>query len=240
MLPAQDADRAGRSSSTGSARRVRSAAFPIPEESPYDLFAVGHAGTAISTAVGMARGDEHLDRQATMSSPSSAMRRSSTASPFEGLNNAGTLKRQLLIVLNDNGMSISQPQGAFGHYLERMRVSTTYDEFKKISQNDRPPAAHRASASASRSMWQHFKEGVKSTFWPGQIFEAMGIKYIGPIDGHDLPGLINMLARSSTCRCAGAAAREDGQGQGLRDRRQRADQVPHPQRRSRSTAAGSR
>ena len=60
---------------------------------------------------------------------------------FEGLNNAGTLKRQLLLILNDNGMSISEPQGAVSEYLERIRVSTTYDQFKKISENARPHAA---------------------------------------------------------------------------------------------------
>src|SRR6185436_17177224 len=85
--------------------------FPMPEESDYDLFAVGHAGTAISTAVGMARGDAHLKRNnyvVAMVGDASIVNGMS----FEGLNNAGTVKRQLLIVLNDNGMSISQPQGA--------------------------------------------------------------------------------------------------------------------------------
>jgi 1-deoxy-D-xylulose-5-phosphate synthase len=90
-------------------------------------------------------------------------------------------------------MSISQPQGAFSHYLERVRVSTTYEEFKKISRN----VVHHLPSSVGHrieELWRHFKDGVKHTFWPGQIFEAMGIKYMGPIDGHDLPGLVNMLA----------------------------------------------
>src|SRR5215212_2784565 len=107
--------------------------FPSPEESPYDLFAVGHAGTAISTAVGMARGDGHLDRRnnvvAVVGDASIV-----NGLAFEGLNNAGTLDRQLLVILNDNGMSISQPQGAFSQYLERIRVSTTYEEFKRFSE----------------------------------------------------------------------------------------------------------
>jgi 1-deoxy-D-xylulose-5-phosphate synthase len=166
--------------------------FPNPEESPYDLFAVGHAGTAISTAVGMARGDAHLSKDShVVAIVGDASIVNGVA--LEGLNNAGTLHRQLLIILNDNGMSISQPQGAFSHYLERVRVSTTYDEFKKISRN----IVHQLPTGVGNrieAMWHHFKEGVKSTFWPGQIFEAMGIKYMGPIDGHDLPGMINMLA----------------------------------------------
>lgn len=165
--------------------------FPSPDESPYDLFAVGHAGTAISTAVGMARADQHLKREncvvAVVGDASIV-----NGLSFEGLNNAGLLKRQMLIVLNDNGMSISNPQGALSHYLERVRVSTTYDEFKKLSRK----IVHElpnSIGSRIEYMWRHFKEGVKSTFWPGQIFEALGVKYIGPLDGHDLPGLINML-----------------------------------------------
>src|ERR1700709_2807527 len=85
--------------------------FPSPDESPYDLFAVGHAGTAISTAAGMARGDaiagKHNHVVPLVGAPSIV-----NGLSFEGLNNAGTLKRQLLVVLNDNGMSISKPQGA--------------------------------------------------------------------------------------------------------------------------------
>src|SRR5262249_34999529 len=95
--------------------------FPSPLESPYDLFAVGHAGTAISTAVGMARGGAHLKKNghvvAVVGDASIV-----NGMAFEGLNNAGTLRRQLLIILNDNGMSISQPQGAFAAYLERIRI----------------------------------------------------------------------------------------------------------------------
>src|SRR6185369_13091387 len=143
--------------------------FPSPEESPYDLFSVGHAGTAISTAVGMARGDGALKRQnhvvAVVGDASIV-----NGLAFEGLNNAGTLPRQLLIILNDNGMSISHPQGAFSQYLERVRVSTTYEEFKKISRN----IVHQLPSSVGNrieQMWHHFKDGVKHTFWPGQIFE---------------------------------------------------------------------
>ncbi len=99
--------------------------FPNPSESSYDLFAVGHAGTAISTAVGMARGAEMQHKGGNVVAlvgDASIV----NGLAFEGLNNAGTLKRQLLIVLNDNGMSISKPQGAFSQYMERIRVSTTF------------------------------------------------------------------------------------------------------------------
>jgi 1-deoxy-D-xylulose-5-phosphate synthase len=165
--------------------------FPNPSESPYDLFAVGHAGTAISTAVGMARGDQHQGRQnhvAAVVGDASIV----NGLAFEGLNGAGMLRRQCLIVLNDNGMSISKPQGAFAHYLERVRVSSTYEEAKKVAEKlvGRLPTSVGGTIEA---IWHHLKEGFKGAMWPGQMFESLGIKYMGPLDGHDLPGLINML-----------------------------------------------
>jgi 1-deoxy-D-xylulose-5-phosphate synthase len=165
--------------------------FPNPFESPYDLFAVGHAGTAISTAVGMARGDQHQGRHnhvAAVVGDASIV----NGLAFEGLNGAGTLRRQCLIVLNDNGMSISKPQGAFAHYLERVRVSSTYEEAKRVAEKlvGRLPTS---VGSTIEAIWHHLKEGFKGAMWPGQMFESLGIKYMGPLDGHDLPGLINML-----------------------------------------------
>ena len=165
--------------------------FPSPFESPFDLFAVGHAGTSISTAVGMAKGDQLMKRNnhvACVIGDASIV----NGLAFEGLNGAGTLKRQCLIVLNDNGMSISKPQGAFAHYLERVRVSSTYEEAKKIAEKVVGKLPHSVG-STIEGIWHHLKEGFKGAMWPGQIFEGLGIKYIGPLDGHDLPGLINML-----------------------------------------------
>src|SRR5690606_10756818 len=105
--------------------------FPEPRESPYDLFSVGHAGTAISTAVGMARGDQLMGQghRKTVAIIGDASIVNGVA--LEGLNNAGTLKRQMLVVLNDNGMSIAPPQGAIASYFDRVRVSHTYSDFKK-------------------------------------------------------------------------------------------------------------
>ena len=166
--------------------------FPMPEESAYDLFAVGHAGTAISTAVGMARGallkriNNHVVAVVGDASIVNGL-------AFEGLNNAGTLKRQLLIILNDNGMSISEPQGAFSQYLERVRVSTTYEQFKRFSEK----LVHSLPTSVGHAIehaWDAFCSGVKGAMFHGQLFEALGIKYMGPIDGHDLPGLVNFLS----------------------------------------------
>ncbi|HET6250455.1 MAG TPA: 1-deoxy-D-xylulose-5-phosphate synthase [Tepidisphaeraceae bacterium] len=166
--------------------------FPSPEESPFDLFAVGHAGTAISTAVGMARGDQAAKRNndvVAVVGDSSIV----NGMALEGLNAAGTLKRQLLIILNDNGMSISHPQGAFAQYLERIRVSETYEEAKKFGKRLVDELPHSVG-HAIEGAWHLVRDGIKGMVWAGQMFETLGIKYLGPIDGHDLPGLINTFA----------------------------------------------
>jgi 1-deoxy-D-xylulose-5-phosphate synthase len=166
--------------------------FPNPTESDYDLFAVGHAGTAISTAVGIARadGDAGLKNHVVAVVGDASI---VNGLAMEGLNGAGTLRRQMLIILNDNGMSISKPQGAFSQYLERVRVSTTYEEFKRFSEK----LVHSLPTGLSHAVeqaWDAFCGGVKGAMWHGQVFEALGIKYMGPVEGHDLPGLINFLA----------------------------------------------
>jgi 1-deoxy-D-xylulose-5-phosphate synthase len=160
--------------------------FPDPTESPYDLFAVGHAGTSISTAVGMARADHLLERDTkivALVGDASIV----NGLAFEGLNNAGTLKRQMLIILNDNSMSISEPQGAFANYLEHLRVTTTYEEVKKrvTALLEQIPYGQQISDVA-----YNVKQGIKNTLAPGHIFEDLGLKYFGPVDGHDIPGLI--------------------------------------------------
>ena len=168
--------------------------FPDPAEGPYDLFSVGHAGTAISTAVGMARADAMLHRQTrVIALVGDASIVNGVA--LEGLNNAGTLKRQLLVILNDNSMSISEPQGAFANYLEHLRVTTTYDEVKRRVQDllDRIPYGQRLS-----DIGFQIKQGIKNAIAPGHIFEDLGLKYFGPVDGHDLPGLLEKLSELKT------------------------------------------
>ncbi|MCL2649172.1 MAG: 1-deoxy-D-xylulose-5-phosphate synthase [Phycisphaerales bacterium] len=163
--------------------------FPDPSESPYDLFSVGHAGTAISSAVGMACADQLLKKNTkvvALVGDASIV----NGLAFEGLNNAGTLNRQMLVILNDNSMSISEPQGAFANYLEHLRVTTTYEEVKKRVQHllEQIPYGQRIS-----DVGYHIKQGIKNTLAPGHIFEDLGLKYFGPIDGHDIPALLEKL-----------------------------------------------
>ena len=183
----------GRASQFDTLRKKGSlSGFPNPDESPYDIFSVGHAGTAISTAIGIAKADALAGKKSNviaMVGDSSIVNGLS----MEGLNHASGLKRQLLILLNDNGMSISQPQGAFAQYLERLRVSTTYDDAKRLAERvvGRLPVN---VAHTVESVWHHVKEGLKSAVWPGQPFESLGIKYFGPVNGHDLTELIQALS----------------------------------------------
>jgi len=96
----------------------------------------------------------------------------------------------MLVILNDNSMSISEPQGAFANYLEHLRVTTTYEEVKKrvLHLLEQIPYGQRIS-----DIGYHIKHGIKNTIAPGHIFEDLGLKYFGPIDGHDIPTLLEKL-----------------------------------------------
>lgn len=164
--------------------------FPDPHESDHDLFAVGHAGTAISTAVGMARGDEmlgHGDRKVVSFIGDASI---VNGVALEGLNNAGTLNRQFLVVLNDNGMSIAKPQGAMAAYFDRVRVSHTYTGFKDKSKQilDRMPGGSKLA-----SLYHRSTDALKAMLDAEHLFEHFGLICVGPVDGHDLESLIAML-----------------------------------------------
>jgi len=175
--------------------------FPEPSESPFDLFRVGHAGTGISTAVGMARGDT-LAGEAFDASKNKAGRRVVTligdasivnGVAMEGLNNAGTLNRQFLVVLNDNGMSISHPQGALAQYFDRVRLSNLYSGLKKSA---RGILKHVPGGSLVEEAYHRAGEATKAMLNEGGWFEHFGLVTVGPIDGHELPTLIDFLSEA--------------------------------------------
>ncbi len=164
--------------------------FPSIDESEYDLFNVGHAGTAIATAIGMARGDEMMKRDSrVVAVVGDASIVNGVA--FEGLNQAGTLKRQLLIILNDNRWGIGISQGGVAEQLAKFRASPIYDEIKQRAKTVIPKLP--LVGSALFDTLDHLKEGIKATVSPHQIFEQMGLLYVGPIDGHDIPHLVDTL-----------------------------------------------
>ncbi len=172
--------------------------FPDPRESVFDLFSVGHAGTAISTAVGMARGDE-INRESFDPKSRPDGRRvvalvgdASIVNglAMEGLNNAGTLNRQLLVVLNDNGMSIAKPQGAVAAYFDRVRVNPAFRSMKRIGKE---ALSHVPGGSVIEDMYHRLGELAKDCVTEDAWFEKFGLLTVGPMDGHDLPTLIDML-----------------------------------------------
>ncbi len=174
------------------------AGFPDPRESAYDLFPVGHAGTAISTAVGMARGDlltgEAFDprtnpggrRVAALIGDASIV----NGVAMEGLNNAGTLHRQFLVVFNDNGMSIAKPQGALAAYFDRIRINPAYRSMKRAAKDI---VSHLPGAGLIGEASHRLGEIAKDALCEDAWFEKFGLLTVGPIDGHDLRSLIDML-----------------------------------------------
>jgi len=164
--------------------------FPNAAESEYDLFDVGHAGTAVATAVGIARADELKGRdRSVVALVGDASIVNGVA--FEGLNQAGTLKRQFLVVLNDNEWGISPTQGAMAEYLAKFRASHLYEEAKERTKRLLPKLP--LVGKPVFDMIAHLKEGIKATVQPGQVFEAMNLQYVGPVDGHDIKHLIAIL-----------------------------------------------
>jgi 1-deoxy-D-xylulose-5-phosphate synthase len=160
--------------------------FPRRSESPYDTFGVGHSSTSISAALGMAvaarnKGEE---RRVVAIIGDGAM---SAGQAFEALNNAGVVDANLLVILNDNDMSISPPVGALNKYLARLLSGRTFNAARKAGEkvlSVAPPLLELAKRA---------EEHVKGMFVPGTLFEEFGFNYIGPIDGHDLDSLIPTL-----------------------------------------------
>jgi 1-deoxy-D-xylulose-5-phosphate synthase len=164
--------------------------FPEPSESPYDLFAVGHAGTSISTAVGMARADQlngEKDRHAVSLIGDASI---VNGVAMEGLNNAGTLNRQFLVVLNDNGMSIANPQGAVANHFDRFRVSQSYNGMKKRAHQllEKIPGGAKIE-----DVYHRLGEAAKAVIVDDHMFEQFGLVCVGPMDGHDIGNLIDIL-----------------------------------------------
>jgi len=162
------------------------AGFPRRSESEYDTFGVGHSSTSISAALGMAVAarDKGEQRHVVAIIGDGAM---SAGMAFEALNNAGVVDANLLVVLNDNDMSISHPVGALNRYLARLFSGRTFNAARKAGEK---------VLSALPSVLEFAKraeEHVKGMLTPGTLFEELGFNYIGPIDGHDLNSLIPTL-----------------------------------------------
>ena len=160
--------------------------FPRRGESEYDTFGVGHSSTSISAALGMAVAARNKgeDRRVVAIIGDGAM---SAGQAFEALNNAGVIDANLLVILNDNDMSISPPVGALNKYLARLLSGGTFNAARRAGEK-MLAAIPNALEFANR-----VEEHVKGMISPGTLFEEFGFNYIGPIDGHDLDALIPTL-----------------------------------------------
>ncbi|MGR9012061.1 MAG: 1-deoxy-D-xylulose-5-phosphate synthase [Gammaproteobacteria bacterium] len=161
-------------------------AFPNRAESEYDAFGVGHSSTSISAALGMAIASELKGEDKKMvaiigdGSITGGM-------AFEAMNHAGALDANLLVILNDNDMSISPPVGAMNNYLSKILSSKFYSSMREGS---------KKALSSMPSVWElarRTEEHMKGMVVPGTLFEELGFNYIGPIDGHDIDMLVSTL-----------------------------------------------
>jgi 1-deoxy-D-xylulose-5-phosphate synthase len=169
------------------------APFPTRSESEYDTFGVGHSSTSISAALGMAIGAQRAGHKRRIVSiiGDGAL---SAGMAFEALNHGGSLDVDMLVILNDNDMSISENVGAFSNYFARVLSGKLYANLREGSKKvlKRMPTVWEL---ARRS-----EEHMKGMVLPGTIFEEMGFNYIGPIDGHDINALIATLKNLSEMR----------------------------------------
>ena len=162
------------------------APFPSRQESRFDSFSVGHSSTSISAAVGMsiAAKQNHSPHKAIAVIGDGAL---TAGMAFEALNHAGDIRANLLVVLNDNDMSISKNVGALSNYLARLLASQLYCQVRKNSKKI------LATLPSLRELAKKTEAHVKGMLVPGTLFEELGFNYIGPIDGHDLPFLLDTL-----------------------------------------------
>ena len=163
--------------------------FPSPAESPYDLFATGHAGTAISTAMGLAWADQASGAETKVVAVVGDAGIVNGLS-LEAINNLGRLSRQFLIVLNDNSMAIDRTPGGLANVLDRVRMTHTYSDLKASTERllQRLPGGEGMTEAI-----RHLKEGLRTTFHGEHVFESLGISYFGPVDGHHVPTLVRVL-----------------------------------------------
>lgn len=164
--------------------------FPKRSESEHDIAGTGHSGTSISTALGLALARDHIKKDyevvAVIGDGSLT-----TGLAYEGLNQAGHLGTHMIVILNDNSMSISKNVGAMSGYLNRIRLDPGYNRFREALEErvkQFPGIGERLF-----EVGKNIKESFKQLVVPGMLFEELGFKYIGPIDGHNIQELIQSI-----------------------------------------------
>ena len=184
----------GRNSRMGSIRQKGGlSGFPRREESIYDAFGTAHSSTSISAALGMAKAAQITgsQRKAVAIIGDGAL---TAGMAYEALNNAGTSNCDLLVILNDNDMSISPPVGALNQYLAELMSGRFYTQAKKLGEQmlrNAPPLFALA---------RHIEQQTQTLIHSNTIFEKLGFTYVGPIDGHDVNGLVDALEKLSKAK----------------------------------------
>lgn len=167
--------------------------FPKKSESPFDAFDTGHSSTSISAALGIAQARDLKGEDYSVISVigDGAM---TGGMAFEGLNNASRMKKNFIVVLNDNNMSISKNVGGLSNYLNGLRTGKGYTNLKKNIENglrNVPVVGEELVTRVKRT-----KDSIKQMIVPGMLFEDMGITYLGPVDGHDIKALEKVLSQA--------------------------------------------
>jgi len=164
------------------------APFPLPSESAADAAVSGHAGSALPVALGLAAARDRLGRDehvvAVVGDASIANGHS-----LEALNNCANLTKKLILVLNDNEMSISRPVGALSGLLAKLLTNVRYNRVKAAAE----AAGHRLGLTFFRGIYHRVESRLKGLFLASRLFEQFGFRYIGPVDGHDLAALVSAL-----------------------------------------------
>lgn len=171
--------------------------FPKMDESPFDAFGVGHSSTSISAALGMAtasklQGNSQRQHIAVIGDGSMT-----GGEAFEALNNAGVSKANMLVVLNDNGISIDKAVGGLNKYLTRITASPEYNQLKdkvwdRLGGNSEMPGRHKQKGL---NFFQRATRMMKTAALGPNLFESLGFRYFGPVDGHDVEGLVDVLSQ---------------------------------------------
>ena len=166
--------------------------FSSPEESPYDAFATGHSSTSVSAALGLAKardlagGDEHIVAVIGDGALTGGL-------AFEALNQIAHEEERIIIILNDNAMSISENVGGLSKYLTRLRTSSKYLRRKQTAKTK---LGKSRFGTAVLNKLSHMKDIVKYAVSPGMMFEEWGFTFLGPVDGHDIGAISRMLERA--------------------------------------------
>lgn len=169
------------------------AGFPRREESPYDAFDTGHASTAISAAAGMARARDLVGgSQSVVAVVGDGALTGGMC--YEALSDAGSSKLRMIVVLNDNGMSISRNVGAVSRYLTHMRSSKGWFEAKHVVGDflRRIPVV----GNSLHAFFQRIKNSLRNIFVQDRLFDSLGFHYLGPVDGRDITGLERLFRRA--------------------------------------------